>query len=439
MTDQKKPRGRKPAEPKAPPTPEGRRLEIVYRDPATLTPDPRNARTHSPEQIEQLRASIREFGFTNPVLLRPNGMIGAGHGRVEAAKAEGLASVPTCVVEGLTDEQWRAYVIADNKLALNAGWDADLLRAELAALTELEIDLSSLGFNDGELADLFKTTQGATDPDDTPDPPTVPVSNLGDVWLLGDHRIRCGDSTDAEGVVALLAGAKPHLMVTDPPYGVAYDADWRNKAIRSDGSPIAGRAIGVVLNDDQADWSKAWALFHGDVAYVWHAGNMAHTVADSLISNGLFIRAQIIWNKSSLVIGRGDYHPKHEPCWYAVRKGKKGHFVGGRKQTTVWDIDKPQKSETGHSTQKPVECMKRPIENNSQPGDAVYEPFSGSGTTIIAAEVTGRRCYAMELFPAYVDVAVIRWEQFTGRTATLEATGQTFRQVAEERGQKEVA
>lgn len=410
-----------------------RRLEIVYRDPFDLKADPRNARTHSPEQIEQLRASIREFGFTNPVLLRPNGMIGAGHGRVEAAKAEKLALVPTCVVEGLTEKQWRAYVLADNRLALNAGWDEDILRQELEALADF--DLGSLGFDDAELADLFKTSEGATDPDETPEPPAKPVTVLGDVWLMGGHRIRCGDSTDAEGVAALLAGAKPHLMVTDPPYGVEYDPAWREQA----GVAASGSAKGKVLNDDKADWREAWALFPGDVAYVWHAGLFAGVVGDSLAASGFQLRSQIIWDKGQLVLSRGDYHWEHEPCWYAVKKGAKGHWAGDRKQTTVWHLAKPKKNETGHGTQKPIECMKRPIENNSQPGDAVYEPFSGSGTTIIAAEMTGRRCYAMELSPAYVDVAVRRWEDFTGRVATLEATGQTFREVAEERADKEAA
>ncbi len=419
--------------------PAERRLEIIYRDPFDLTPDPRNARTHSPEQIEQLRASIREFGFTNPVLLRPDGMIGAGHGRVEAAKAEKLALVPTCVVEGLTDDQWRAYVLADNKLALNAGWDEDLLRQELRALDELEINLGSLGFDDAELADMFKTSEGATDPDETPEVGDTAVSVLGDVWLLGRHRIVCGDSTDADTVAKALNGVTPHLMVTDPPYGVEYDADWRNKAKRPDGSAYGASAIGKVENDNQADWSEAWALFPGDVAYVWHAGNKAHVVAESLIGCGLEIRAQIIWAKSSMVISRGHYHPHHEPCWYAVRKSETGHWQGDRKQTTLWHIDKPQKSETGHSTQKPVECMKRPIENNSSAGQAVYEPFSGSGTTIIAGEMTGRSVHAIELNPLYVDVAVRRWEQFSERTATLEATGQTFREVAEERGEQEAA
>ena len=240
----------------------------------------------------------------------------------------------------------------------------------------------------------------------------------------------CGDSTDPGAVDAALNGVKPHLMVTDPPYGVEYDANWRNEAFRQDGSPSDGRAIGKVANDDRADWREAWALFPGDVAYVWHAGNMAHVVAESLLASGLQIRSQIVWAKSQFVIGRGDYHPHHEPCWYAVRKGKTGHWAGDRKQSTLWQIPKPAKSETGHSTQKPVECMKRPIENNSSPGQAVYEPFSGSGTTLIAAEMTGRSCHAIELNPAYVDVAVKRWQAFTGKDATLEADGRSFTEVS---------
>lgn len=402
-------------------------IKVQQRKVADLIPFARNSRTHSEAQVAQIAASIREFGWTNPILTDgANGII-AGHGRLQAARKLGLTEVPTIPLDGLTDAQKRAYVIADNKLALNAGWDMELLSSEIEGLGSEGYDLSLLGFSDDELAAMLADkTEGLTDPDDIPEVPADPVSVLGDVWLLGKHRIVCGDSTDADCVAKCLNGVTPHLMVTDPPYGVEYDPEWRNKAMPADGSPIGGRATGVVLNDDKADWSEAWALFPGDVAYVWHAGNMAHTVAESLVSNGLNIRAQIIWNKSSMVISRGDYHPKHEPCWYAVRKGKVGHYVGGRKQTTVWDIDKPQKSETGHSTQKPVECMKRPIENNSSAGQAVYEPFSGSGTTIIAGEMTGRSIHAIELNPAYVDVAVKRWQEFTGEQAVHAETGKTF-------------
>ena len=189
--------------------------------------------------------------------------------------------------------------------------------------------------------------------------------------------------------------------------------------MRKDGSPISGRAIGKVINDDKADWRDAWALFPGDVAYIWHADKKAHIVAESLEATDFEIRAQIIWVKNNHVIGRGHFHPKHEPCWYAVRKKRTASWEGDRKQNTIWEIDKPQKSETGHSTQKPVECMRRPILNNSSVGQAIYEPFSGSGTTVIACEMTGRACYAMELSPAYVDMAVARWEQFTGERGVL--------------------
>lgn len=404
--------------------------KVERRNINALIPYARNARTHSPEQVDQIAASIREWGWTVPVLIDEQGGLIAGHGRVMAAKKLGLAEVPVMVAAGWSEGQKRAYVLADNKLAENAGWDRDMLKVELGDLGALDFDISLTGFGEGEIADLLaEKTAGLTDPDDVPDAPEIPVSCLGDVWVLGNHRIICGDSTDADCVGKLLGPVKPHLMVTDPPYGVEYDADWRNKAMRADGTKVGGRAVGKVLNDDKADWREAWALFPGDVAYVWHAGNMAHTVADSLTACALNIRAQIIWAKSQFVIGRGDYHPQHEPCWYAVRKGKTGHYDGGRKQSTLWQIDKPQKSDTGHSTQKPVECMKRPIENNSSPGQAVYEPFSGSGTTIIAGEMTGRHIYAIELNPAYVDVAVKRWQDFTGMDAKLEATGEKFNEV----------
>lgn len=403
----------------------------------SLKPYDKNARKHSPDQVGQIVALIERYGWTNPIILDDAGMILAGHGRLLAAKKMGVADVPCVTVPGLTDAEKRAYVLADNQSTLNGEWDTDLLRAELGELSAAGFDMDLIGFPNLE-ALLATGTAGLTDPDDTPETPVEAVTEPGDVWLLGRHRIVCGDSTDADTVAKCLNGVVPHLMVTDPPYGVEYDANWRNDALA--GKPRAngkigggGRAVGKVKNDGEADWREAWALFPGDVVYIWHAGTKAHIVAESLEAAGFGIRAQIIWNKSNLVIGRGDYHPKHEPCWYAVRKGKTGHWAGGRKQTTVWDIDKPQKSETGHSTQKPVECMKRPIENNSSAGQAVYEPFSGSGTTIIAAEMTGRACHAIELHPPYVDVAVTRWAEFTGETPKLEATGQTFAEVMAQR------
>lgn len=377
----------------------------------------RNARTHSPAQIEQIAASIVEFGWTNPVLATADGEIIAGHGRVAAAKRLGLDEAPVIVLDHLSDAQRRAYVIADNKLALNAGWDDEILAAELAALKLDDFDLSITGFSENEIDRLLVGLDDGGGVDTVIDPPKSPVTKIGDIWELGAHRLICGDSTNADDVGRLLGDVRPHLMVTDPPYGVEYDADWRNHAVRSSGVPTDGRAVGKVTNDDRADWREAWALFPGDAAYIWHGATKSHLVAESLIASGLEIRSQIIWAKNNIVIGRGDYHPKHEPCWYAVRKGKTGHWTGDRKQATVWDIDKPMKSETGHSTQKPIECMRRPIINNSVKGDAVYEPFSGSGTTLIAAEMTDRRCFAVEIDPGYCDVAVDRWEKLTGGAA----------------------
>lgn len=394
-----------------------------------LIPYARNSRTHSDEQVAQIAASIREFGFTNPVLIDGDGGLIAGHGRVMGARKLGMAEVPCIRLGHLTEAQRRAYVIADNKLALNAGWDDEMLALELRDLQGMDFDLALTGFGqadiDALLAGLDATPKGETDADAVPEPQAEVVTKPGDVWVLGKHRIMCGSSTVATDVATLLGGGVPHLMVTDPPYGVEYDPNWRNEADRANGKSYGARATGQVLNDDRADWREAWALFPGEVAYVWHAGVFSHTVADSLEACGFEMRALIVWAKHRLVIGRGHYHHKHEPCWYAVKKGGTGHWQGDRKQTTLWEIEH-NKSETGHGTQKPVEAMRLPIENNSQAGDSIYEPFSGSGTTIIAAEQTGRRCYAMELSPQYVDVAVRRWQQFTGKTAVLESTGQPF-------------
>ncbi len=406
--------------------------QVERRPTSALVPYARNARTHSPEQVGQIAASMREFGWTYPILIDEEDSIIAGHGRVLAAEKLKLVEVPVMVAKGWSDAQKRAYILADNKLALNAGWDEALLRIELGDLQAAGFDLSLTGFDALELTSIFSTQEGNTDPDDVPEPPAQPVSRPGDLWRLGDHLLICGDSSDKETVERVLAGQKPHLMVTDPPYGVDYDPDWRNHALREDGSKIGGRATGQVANDHQADWREAWALFPGEVAYVWHSGTKAEVVAASLHATGFETRAQIIWNKSVMVIGRGHYHPKHEPCWYMVRKGGTGHWQKSRKETTVWDIDH-RKSETGHSTQKPVEAMARPMRNNSAPGDRVYDPFMGSGTTIIAAQMNKRIAHGCELMPAYVDVCATRFAAFTGIAPVLEETGQTFEEVKAER------
>jgi DNA modification methylase len=307
-------------------------------------------------------------------------------------------------------------------LALNAGWDDALLRSELGELKAEGFDLTLTGFSDLELGALFAaSTAGLTDPDAVPPVPEEPVSKPGDLWKLNGHRLLCGDSTSEADVARVLGDVRPHLMVTDPPYGVEYDPT------RTSDNP---QKAGKVLNDDRADWREAWALFPGDVAYVWHASTFTHIVLASLEACNFQARAMIVWVKDRFTLGRGHYHWQHESAWYVVRKSGTGHWKGGRSQSTVWNIPAREDKGHGHGTQKPVECMKRPIENNSSPGQAVYEPFSGSGTTIIAAEMTGRRCHAIELNPAYVDVAVKRWQEFTGKQATLAADGRTFDEVS---------
>lgn len=386
---------------------------------------------------------IREFGFRLPIMAKSDGLVVDGHLRLKAARKLGLVEVPVVLADGLSDAQIKAFRLLANKSANWASWDDELLALELTDLQTDGFDLQLTGFSGDELADLLADrTEGLTDPDDAPEPPVNPVTVLGDVWVMGKHRIVCGSSTDADTVAKALNGVKPPLMVTDPPYGVEYNPTWRDDAGGQFGDGKT-KMRGKVENDDRADWREAWALFPGDVAYVWSAPGALQVISyQSLVESGFDPRYQIIWRKSHFVLSRGDYHWQHEPCWYAVRKGSKAHWAGDRKQSSVWDIAGMNPAgrsrdtadvKTSHGTQKPVECMRRPIENNSSPGQAVYEPFSGSGTTIIAAEMTGRVAHAIELNPAYVDVSIVRWQNFTGQTATLEATGQTFADVCEQR------
>ena len=404
------------------------RMRLEFWSVDRLIPSARNARTHSDVQVAEIAGSIRAFGFANPVLVGEAGDIIAGHGRLAAARKLGMAEVPVIVLEGLTGPQRRQLVLADNRIALNAGWDLEMLKLELQDLSALGTDLSILGFTKEELANALRpVSPGLTDEDEVPELSETAISRPGDLWLLGDHRLLCGDSTDPQAVAVVLGREKPLLMVTDPPYGVEYDPGWREDR----GLSQSGRR-GKIQNDHQADWSAAWALFPGDIAYVWHAALRASAVAESLTRHKFEIRAQIIWAKERLVIGRGDYQWQHEPCWYAVRK--KGNWTGDRKQTTLWSISRGgQDVETPHSTQKPVECMRRPLLNNSSSGDAVYDPFLGSGTTMIAAEATGRVCISLELDPLYVDVAVRRWQAFTGRKAILANDERSFQEIAGDR------
>ena len=395
-------------------------MNIERRKISELKNDPANARKHSPRNLKAIRDSLNVFEQQKPIVVDSRGVVIAGNGTLQAARELGWEEIAV-VVTDLDPAHAQAFGIADNRTAELAEWDTDVLGQLLEGMDSDLADILSI--DDLELPDSIdggEQGEGLTDPDEVPEPPEEPITQTGDLWLLGDHRLLCGDSTNAEDVGRLMDGAVAGIMITDPPYGVEYNADWRNHALRADGSPIGGRAVGKVSNDDRADWSDAWKLYAGDVVYIWHAGNMAHIVAQSIIATGFSIVSQIIWAKNQLVIGRGNYHPKHEPCWYAVKDGGKRNFTDDRTQTTLWEINKPHKSETGHSTQKPIECMARPLKNHSF--KTVYDPFLGSGTTLIAAEQLGRKCYGMEIDPKYCDVIVKRWEEFTGQTATREAT-----------------
>lgn len=398
-------------------------------DATELLANPRNWRLHPDNQRAALDKVLDMVGWVQNVIVnRRTGFVIDGHLRADMAISKG-EKVPVQYVD-LSPEEESLILATFDRLTAMAGVDSEKLSELVEDASEAFPDIEEILLGMDDLIEP-EESDGLTDPDATPELDEHPVSETGDTWMMGRHRVRCGDSTNAADVEALLAGVSPHLMVTDPPYGVEYDPEWRDDRAGKFGP--TGTAKGKVLNDDRADWREAWGLFPGDVAYVWHAGLRAREVVESLEVSGFVMRAQIIWAKSQLAMSRGHYHFQHEPCWYAVRRGQTGHWSGDRKQTTLWQIDKPVKSETGHSTQKPVECMKRPIENNSSIGQAVYDPFLGSGTTVIAAEMTGRACYGMELDQKYVDVIVKRWQEFTGKQAVLDGDGRTFDEITRER------
>ena len=314
-------------------------------------------------------------------------------------------------------------------------WDLDLLGPELEELQALDFDLELTGFEPHEIEGFLADPDLDERANAAPPVPVNPVTKPGDLWVCGKHRILCGDATVAADVFRVCGPTVPFLMVTDPPYGVEYDPMWREQAGLGQ-----QRQTGKVANDDQADWTAAYKLFPGDVAYVWHAGIHAGEVVAGLEAIGFDIRAQIIWSKQHFAMSRGHYHWRHEPCWYAVRKGRRSNWRGDRTQSTIWEVpnlnpmggDRTEKA-TGHGTQKPVELMRRPILNHTKRGEVVFDPFLGSGTTLMAAELTERICFGIDIDPRYVDVAIVRWQDFTGQAATLEGNGGTIDQVKAER------
>jgi DNA modification methylase len=382
-----------------------------------------------------MAASIREFGFKIPVLARSDGEVVDGHLRLKAAQKLNLTEVPVVICDEWTPAQVKAFRLMVNRSATWADWDFELLELEMQELKSFDFDLQLTGFDGPEIDQLLFGTSVDDDAEVMPEASGTPISRLGDLWVCGAHRILCGDATSLEDVTRLFGSLKPELMVTDPPYGVGYDPEWRERAGLG-----RQRQTGLVANDDQADWSRAYQLFPGDVAYVWHAGVHAAEVAAGLTAAGLRIRAQIIWAKQHFALSRGDYHWQHEPCWYAVREGKGSNWCGDRTQSTLWEVPNlnpiggnREEDATGHGTQKPIELMRRPILNHTSMGGIIYDPFLGSGTTLMASELCDRVCVGMDIDPAYVDMMVTRWQKQTGSVAKLETSGATFEEVRTER------
>lgn len=379
-------------------------------------------------------ASINEFGFKIPILARSSGELVDGDLRLKAARKIGLTEVPVILCDEWTEAQVKAFRLLVNRSATWADWDLDLVALELQDLKVLDFDLNLTGFDAREIDQVLLGDETPEEDEVAPEAPAVPVTRAGDLWICGPHRVLCGDATSAESVAGLLGPAQPVLMTTDPPYGVEYDPQWRERAGLG-----RQRQTGAVANDGRVDWTDAYKLFAGDVAYVWHAGVHAAEVATGLEAAGFHIRSQIIWAKQHFALSRGDYHWQHEPCWYAVRDGKRSNWCGDRTQSTLWQVANlnpfggtSEEVATGHGTQKPVDLMRRPILNHSNRGDVVYDPFLGSGTTLIAAELTDRICYGLDIDPRYVDVIITR-QKLTGQTAMLLAAGKAFDEVAVER------
>jgi DNA modification methylase len=392
-------------------------LTIQYKKIDELIPYARNSRTHSDAQVAQIAASIKEFGWTNPVLMDGDNGIIAGHGRVLAARVLGHTDIPTIELSHMTDIQKRAYIIADNKLALNAGWDDEVLNLEISELKEFGFNIDLLGFNADELNKFNPIVEGLTDEDAVPEVPEAPVTVLGDVWLLGKHRVMCGDSTSIDAVEKLMDGEQANMLHTDPPYGVDYEG------VPND--HLKDAKLQEFLHDALV---CAYSVLHpGSNVYVWHADITALEFISAFRKAG-FKQARpptIQWVKPSLVMSQGDYHSQNEPCLFGWKEGSGRVRVKDRKQTTIWHCDRSKETKV-HSTMKPVELCQRAIENSSVQNCIVLDLFGGSGSTLIACEKTGRINRSMELDPKYCDVIVQRWQEFTGQTATLEATGEPF-------------
>ena len=401
---------------------------IEQRSVESLVPYARNSRTHSDAQVAQIAASMREWGWTNPVLIDEGGGIIAGHGRVLAARKLGVKEVPCIVARGWSEAQKRAYVIADNQLALNAGWDNDMLKFEMAHLQLADFDLALTGFDADALSDLLAgeetTTEGDTDEDAVPEDSGTVVSRAGDVWICGDHRVLCGDATDPDAYVVVLGDEIADMVFTDPPYNVNYANSAKYKMRGKD------RAI---LNDNLGDGfydfllaalTPTLAHCQGGI-YVAMAGCELDRLQAAFRAAGGHWSTFVIWAKNTFTLGRADYQRQYEPILYGWPEGADRHWCGDRDQGDVWQIKKPAKNDL-HPTMKPVELVERAIRNSSRPGDVVMDPFGGSGTTMIAAHKSGRKARLIELDPKYVDVIVRRWQGYAGAQAIRQLDGVVF-------------
>lgn len=402
-------------------------IAITHLPTATLVPYAANARMHSDVQVTQIAASIAEFGFVNPVLVDGAGVLVAGHGRVMAAKRLGLANVPVIRLQHLSEAQARALRLADNQIALNSGWDEQLLATEIARIRdEGVIDLDVLGFSSRELDDLLDAAAGEDDEasDEAPSPPVVPVSRTYDLWICGDHRVLCGDSTSLEQVRrALGADRLADMAFVDPPYNVAYEGSTADKMT------IANDALGSgFIEFLRPALANMLAVTEG-ASYVCMSTSEWPTLQRAWLDAGGKWSTTIIWAKSTFAMGWSDYHQQFEPILYGWKEGAKHYWCGARNQGNVWNFDKPHRNDL-HPTMKPVALVERAVCNSSQRGDTVLDLFGGSGTTMIAAERNGRRAVLLELDPRYVDVIVQRWQDETGGTAILEGEDDDFASIA---------
>lgn len=408
-------------------------IQVEWLDVAEVTPYARNSRTHSDEQVAQVAASIKEFGWTNPILIDESGTIIAGHGRLMAAQRLGADKVPTIMLGHLTDAQKRAYVIADNKLALNAGWDQELLAIEVEELLGEGFDLDLTGFGEDEinslLAEANKVEDGLTDADDAPEVPEIPVTATGDVWVLGRHRVICGDATVQTDVEKLMNGQLADMLLTDPPYNVDYTGKTKD-ALKIQNDVKSDDGFRQFLRDSFS--TADTVMKEGSVFYIWHADVNGYHFRGACFDVDWEVRQCLIWDKDVMVMGRQDYHWKHEPCLYGWKKGAAHLWASDRKQTTILRFDRPKRNDV-HPTMKPVDLIEYQILNNTKGADIVLDVFGGSGSTLIAAEKSGRNAYIAELDEKYVDVIVKRWQDFTGQDAVHEESGQTFNGISQQK------